>query len=62
MKKWIISGTKFKQEKASLFLTNGFSALIGIIEVYRILGVATAAGAEAKAVTPRSGIKEFFDK
>ena len=39
-----------------------FLDLIPIIRFYRILGVATAAGAEAKAYAPGSVIKEFFDK
>jgi hypothetical protein len=45
-----------------LFLKNGFSALIGINEVYRITGLSQQREAEVKADTPMSVIKGFFDK
>jgi|WetSurMetagenome_2_1015567.scaffolds.fasta_scaffold02192_4 hypothetical protein len=48
------------QPEYVFLLKNGFSAIIGIIDIYCIFGVATAAGAEANADAPRSVIKEFF--
>jgi len=39
---------------------NGFSDIVTINRFYRILGVATAAGAEANAEAPRSVPNGYF--
>jgi hypothetical protein len=48
------------RKSASFFLTNGFFRSCYDYRFYRNLGVATAAGAEAKAEAPGSVIDEDF--
>jgi hypothetical protein len=51
-------GTKFKTENVLHFLNKWIFGSYYDYRVYRILGVATAGGAEAKAEAPRSIIDE----
>jgi hypothetical protein len=50
-----------QDRKSVSFFDKWIFSSIGIILFYRIVGVATAAGAEAKADTPGALSKNFFD-